>query len=132
MPYLYTHPFHLASPCHCCPVFQEAFNMLTIEDPSPEVLKQRRCMEYILRSVLEGAKPMDKGNLQRLRLLVHGPGGCGKSVVTRAAAHMLRQSGQGVVLAALQHQWDHLAFQFAAAGPEPKLWQSVRRAAAPG
>ena len=74
--------------------------MLTIEDPSPEVLKQKRCMEYILRSVLEGAKPMDKGNLQRLRLLVHGPGGCGKSVVTRAAAHMLRQSGQGVVLAA--------------------------------
>lgn len=74
--------------------------MLTIEDPSPEVLKQRRCMEYISRSVLEGAKPMDKGNLQRLRLLVHGPGGCGKSVVTRAAAHMLRQSGQGVVLAA--------------------------------
>ena len=74
--------------------------MLTVENPSPEVLKQRRCMEYILRSVLEGPSPKDKSNLQRLRLLVHGPGGCGKSVVTRAAAHMLRQSERGVVLAA--------------------------------
>ena len=74
--------------------------MLTVENPSPEVLKQRHCMEYILRSVLEGPSPKDKSNLQRLRLLVHGPGGCGKSVVTRAAAHMLRQSERGVVLAA--------------------------------
>ena len=79
---------------------EEAFDMLTIKDPSPEVLKQRKCMEYILRSVLEGPSSRDKGNLERLQLLVHGPGGCGKSVVTRASAHMLRQSERGVVLAA--------------------------------
>ena len=30
----------------------------------------------------------------------HGPGGCGKSVVTRATAHMHRQAGKGTVLAA--------------------------------
>ena len=38
-------------PCHDISV-QEAFNMLTIDNPSPEVLKQRRCMEYILRWVV--------------------------------------------------------------------------------
>ena len=38
--------------------------------------------------------------MARLNLLVHGPGGCGKSVVTKAAAHMLRQSKRGVLLAA--------------------------------
>eukprot|EP00913_Durusdinium_trenchii_P021087 g19816.t1 len=79
---------------------EAAFDMLTIENPSPDVLKQKRCMEYVLRSVLEGPSTKDKGNMQRLNLLVHGPGGCGKSVVTRAAAHMLRQGGKGVVLAA--------------------------------
>lgn len=89
----------LTLPCHM--LRQEAFNMLTVEDPSPEVLKQRHCMEYILRSVLEGPNSKDRGNIQeRLNLLVHGPGGCGKSVVTRAAAHMLRQSGRGVLLTA--------------------------------
>eukprot|EP00975_Prorocentrum_lima_P026343 5536741-Prorocentrum_lima.AAC.1 len=36
----------------------------------------------------------------RLRLLVHGPGGCGKSFVLKAAAHKLRESGRGVVIAA--------------------------------
>ena len=81
-------------------LLQEAFNMLTIDNPSLEVLKQRRCMEYILRSVLEGPTSKDRSNMERLNLLVHGPGGCGKSVVTRAAAHMLRQSERGVVLAA--------------------------------
>ena len=74
--------------------------MLTIDNPSLEVLKQRRCMEYILRSVLEGPTSKDRSSMERLNLMVHGPGGCGKSVVTRAAAHMLRQSERGVVLAA--------------------------------
>lgn len=74
--------------------------MVTVEGPSPEVLKQRRCMEYILRSVLEGPHSKDKGNRCRLNLLIHGPGGCGKSVVTRASAHKLREAGRGVVLAA--------------------------------
>ena len=44
--------------------------MLTIEDPSPDVLKQKHCMEYILRSVLEGHSAKDKRNMQRLNLLV--------------------------------------------------------------
>ena len=92
--------FHAFTPSMNVAMRQEAFNMLTVENPSPEVLKQRHCMEYIWRSVLEGPGPKDKSNLQRLRLLVHGPGGCGKSVVTRAAAHMLRQIERGVVLAA--------------------------------
>ena len=74
--------------------------MLTIKDPSPAVLKQRRCMEYILRSVLDGPSSKDKGKMQRLNFIVHGPGGCGKSVVARATAHMLKQAGRGVVLAA--------------------------------
>ena len=74
--------------------------MLNIENPSPEVLKQKRCVQYILHSVLEGPASKDRSSMDRLRLLVHGPGGCGKSVVTRAAAHMLRQSGKGTVLAA--------------------------------
>lgn len=74
--------------------------MLNIKDPSPTVLKQKNTMEYILRSVLEGPNTKDKSNSQRLNLLVHGSGGCGKSVVARATAHMLRQSGKGVVLSA--------------------------------
>ena len=74
--------------------------MLNIKDPPPEVLKQKRCVQYILGNVLDGPNSKDKNSLERLRLLVHGPGGCGKSVVTRAAAHMLRQAGKGTVLAA--------------------------------
>eukprot|EP00435_Cladocopium_sp_Y103_P035789 s1242_g9.t1 len=45
-------------------------------------------------------RPKDKASMERLRLLIHGPGGCGKSVVTKAAAHMLRKGGKGTVLAA--------------------------------
>ena len=83
-----------------CAPCQEALDMLAIKDPSPQVLKQRQCMEYVLRSVLDGPHSKNRNNLHRLRLLIHGPGGCGKSVVARAAAHMLRQAGRGVVLAA--------------------------------
>lgn len=74
--------------------------MLNVENPSPEVLKQRRCVQYILSSVLDGPGSKDKGSMERLRLLIHGPGGCGKSVVTKATAQMLRQGGKGTVLAA--------------------------------
>ena len=74
--------------------------MLNVENPSAEVLKQKRAVQYILGSVLDGPNSKDKGSMERLRLLVHGPGGCGKSVVTRATAHMLRQAGKGTVLAA--------------------------------
>eukprot|EP00435_Cladocopium_sp_Y103_P029919 s2382_g7.t1 len=74
--------------------------MLNVENPAPEVLKQKRCVQYILRSVLDGPSSKDKRSMERLRLVIHGPGGCGKSVVTRAAAHMLRQGGKGTVLAA--------------------------------
>ena len=74
--------------------------MLNVENPSAEVLKQKRAVQYILGSVLDGPNSKGKGSMERLRLLVHGPGGCGKSVVTRATAHMLRQAGKGTVLAA--------------------------------
>ena len=74
--------------------------MLNVENPSPEVLKQKRCVQYILSCVLDGPGSKDKASVERLRLLIHGPGGCGKSVVTKAAAHMLRQGGKGTVLAA--------------------------------
>ena len=74
--------------------------MLNVENPSPEVLKQKRCVQYILSSVLDGPGSKNKASMERLRLLIHGPGGCGKSVVTKAAAHMLRQGGKGIVLAA--------------------------------
>ena len=35
--------------------------MLNVKDPSPTVLKQKQCMEYILRSVLEGTSTKDNG-----------------------------------------------------------------------
>ena len=74
--------------------------MLNVENPSPEVLKQKCCVQYILSCVLDGPGSKDKASMERLRLLIHGPGGCGKSVVNKAAAHMLRQGGKGTVLAA--------------------------------
>ena len=79
---------------------QEAVAMLTVEGPSPEVSKQLSCLTYIVRSVLDGPNANNKSNPERFCLLVHGPGGCGKSVVTRAAAHLLREANKGVVLAA--------------------------------
>ena len=69
-------------------------------DPTPETTRQRQAMEYIIRAVLDQPHTKDSASLQRLRILLHGPGGCGKSVVVRAAARMLRQSGKGAVIAA--------------------------------
>eukprot|EP00959_Pyramimonas_sp_CCMP1952_P312556 6542476-Pyramimonas_sp.AAC.1 len=43
---------------------------------------------------------VQKGNRDPARVLLHGPGGCGKSVVIRAVATLLRQGGHGVAIAA--------------------------------
>ena len=56
-------------------------------------------MEYIIHSTLK-PRSKDATDPERLHMLLHGPGGCGKSVVVRASAHMLRQSGIGVIIAA--------------------------------
>ena len=79
---------------------EEAFNLLTTEEPTPATTRQRQAMEYILREVMDRPHTKNGHSTQRLRMLLHGPGGCGKSVVVRAAAHMLRQSGHGVIIAA--------------------------------
>eukprot|EP00439_Symbiodinium_sp_Y106_P007136 s9091_g1.t1 len=78
---------------------EESFDLLTVENPDAETQHQRRAVEYIIHSTL---KPTSKGapEPERLHMLLHGPGGCGKSVVVRASAHMLRQSGIGVIIAA--------------------------------
>ena len=41
-----------------------------------------------------------KGASTPARVLLHGPGGCGKSVVVRAVATLLREEGHGVAIAA--------------------------------
>ena len=78
---------------------EESFDLLTVENPSPETQHQRRAMEYIIHSTLK-PRSKDATDPERLHMLLHGPGGCGKSVVVRASAHMLRQSGIGVIIAA--------------------------------
>ena len=79
---------------------EEAFGLLTTKDPGPETERQRQAMEYIIRTVTDNPNTKAGHSTRRLRLLLHGPGGCGKSVVVRAAAHMLRQSGKGIIIAA--------------------------------
>ena len=79
---------------------EEAFSLLTAKDPNPETERQRQAMEYIIRTVTDNPNTKAGNSTRRLRLLLHGPGGCGKSVVVRAAAHMLRQSGKGIIIAA--------------------------------
>ena len=71
---------------------EEAFNLLQATDPTPETTRQRQAMEYIIRAVTDQPHTKDSASLQRIRILLHGPGGCGKSVVVRAAAHMLQGS----------------------------------------
>ena len=78
---------------------EESFEKLTVQNPSPETEHQRQAMEYIIHSALKPTSK-DTHDPDRLRMLLHGPGGCGKSVVVRAAAHMIRQSGVGVIIAA--------------------------------
>eukprot|EP00971_Amphidinium_carterae_P269019 5337152-Amphidinium_carterae.1 len=78
---------------------EEAFQALTQSDASEDVKRQRKTMEYIIRRIIAGSAGKDP-HTERLRVLMHGAGGCGKSFVLRAAAHKLRESGQGVVIAA--------------------------------
>ena len=75
---------------------EEAFETLTVRDPSPHTLKQRKVMEYIIARVLSH----DGSDSDALRLIVHGPGGSGKSFVLRAVAQRLREAEKGVVIAA--------------------------------
>ena len=79
---------------------EEAFARLTDPEAPPDMLKQTRLMQYILRRIVDARPQALALGPGRLQLLVHGPGGCGKSFVLRAAAHKLRESGHGVVIAA--------------------------------
>ena len=79
---------------------EESFEKLTVENPSPQTEHQRQAMEHIIQTVLKRPNTKDANNAERLNMLLHGPGGCGKSVVVRAAAHMLRQGGVGTIIAA--------------------------------
>ena len=79
---------------------EAAFDLLNDPNPTPHTKQQRLAMEYIVRTVTDNPNTKSGPSSKRLRLLLHGPGGCGKSVVVRAAAHMLRQSGKGVAIAA--------------------------------
>jgi len=78
---------------------EASFDLLTVENPDADTQHQRRAMEYIIQSTLKPTSK-DAPEPERLQMLLHGPGGSGKSVVVRASAHMLRQSGVGVIIAA--------------------------------
>eukprot|EP00971_Amphidinium_carterae_P179132 3553210-Amphidinium_carterae.1 len=69
----------------------DAFQTLTDEknNTSIIILKQRSLMQWIISRVLnvDSLEPD-----QRLKLIIHGPGGCGKSFVCKAAAHQLRRA----------------------------------------
>ena len=114
---------------------EESFDLLTVENPSPETQHQRRAMEYIIQSALKPSSK-DATEPERLHMLLHGPGGCGKSVVVRALAHMLRQSGiKGDHRSAdrgrsVEHQWRHPPLLLPAACCQQELWKSLRPAAA--
>ena len=79
---------------------EDAFEALTRPDPTPEVRKQQRIMAYILHRLMSSPCNAAGHSANRLQLLIHGPGGCGKSFVLRAAAHKLRESRRGVIIAA--------------------------------
>ena len=68
---------------------EDAFRILT--DPQhkddPIISRQRKVVELILANVL-----YPKEHASKLRLILHGPGGCGKSFILRAAAQKLRES----------------------------------------
>ena len=78
---------------------QQAFETLT--DPlkqNDEIMsRQSKVMQLIIDSVLRSASDPQS---PKLRLLIHGPGGSGKSFVLRAAAHAVRQAQRGVIIAA--------------------------------
>jgi hypothetical protein len=61
--------------------------------PDAQKSKQQDIVYWFLEQVRQG-------NRAPARVLLHGPGGCGKSVVVRAVARLLRTEGHGVALAA--------------------------------
>ena len=78
---------------------QHAFDTLTAEENQFDELiaRQRKVMELIVLATLtNGSNPKSP----KLRLLLHGPGGSGKSFILRAAAQCIRSAQKGVVIAA--------------------------------
>ena len=77
----------------------EAFRVLTSPEnkDDPIISRQRKVMELIIANVL-----YPKEHSTKLRLILHGPGGCGKSFVLRAAASKIRESQRcgGAIIAA--------------------------------
>ena len=71
--------------CVCVHV-QAAAKLLADEDNI-----QSRFVKYVVSAVLRN---------MAVRVLVHGPGGCGKSHVARAVTHLLRTGRRGVVVGA--------------------------------
>ena len=78
---------------------EEAWQVLTSEvsEQNELVARQRKVMELIIAAAIT---PVNKDSAWRLRLILHGPGGCGKPFVLRAAAHKIRHAQKGVVIAA--------------------------------
>ena len=79
---------------------EAAFVALTRPDPSAQTRRQQRAMVYVLQRLLSAPCNAASHTVSRLQLLIHGPGGCGKSFVLKAAAHKLRESRRGVIVAA--------------------------------
>ena len=78
---------------------EEAFRVLTdpVNRDDPIISRQRHVVELILANAL-----YPKEHTTKLRLIIHGPGGCGKSFILRAAAHKVRESQRcgGAIIAA--------------------------------
>ena len=73
---------------------------MTHPDAALETKRQEKTMLYIMHRIIDVPRKPGSDGTDRLHLLVHGPGGCGKSFVLRAAAHKLRSHGHGVIIAA--------------------------------
>ena len=76
---------------------EEAVRMLFDTDAAAGSRKQQAIVTWFLEHIR--ACDFDR-SLDPARVLLHGPGGCGKSVVVRALATLLRRERVGVALAA--------------------------------